>query len=148
MLQHHPWRLSQILGSNAKEFNMYDPRVVPHGSATFTNFSGRKNAGLYSRYGAFVGTDEAGRECRSGQQSSLCLVGGARSGKGNFGLKWLIDASISDENGPHHIINLDFKSQDTPVASLQVVQGRHHLGHLPKTFAWLGVGPAQPHAFG
>ncbi|MEM8570365.1 MAG: type IV secretory system conjugative DNA transfer family protein [Pseudomonadota bacterium] len=39
---------------------------------------------------------------------------------------------MGDENGPHHILNLDFRCQDTPVASLQVVQGRHHYCYDPR----------------
>ncbi|WP_300037215.1 type IV secretory system conjugative DNA transfer family protein [uncultured Roseobacter sp.] len=125
---------------------MFDPHAAPHGSAEFTDFRGRKDAGLYGRFGAFIGADAAGRECRSSQQSALCLVGGARSGKGNFGLKWLIDASMGDEDGPHHIINLDFKSQDTPVASLQVVQGRHHYCYNPRGRGGLHSSKINPYA--
>lgn len=125
---------------------MFDPRVAPHGTAQFTDFRGRKRAGLYGLYGAFIGTDDAGRECRSAQQSALCLVGGARSGKGNFGIKWAIDASIGDENGPHHIINFDCKFQDTHVASLQVVQGRHHYCYDPRDRGGIRPSRMNPYA--
>lgn len=94
-----------------------------HGSAGFCDARMRRKAGLNRSNGAFVGIDEAGRVCRSDQQSAILLCGGARSGKGNLITRWLVDGAIGDKNGSHNIINMDWKGQDSPIASLQVTQG-------------------------
>lgn len=103
-----------------------------HGSAGFCDARMRRKAGVYRAYGAFVGVDEAGRICRSNQQSAILLCGGARSGKGNLIIPWLVDGAIGDKNGPHNIINMDWKGQDSPIASLQVKQGRRMYSFSPR----------------
>lgn len=102
---------------------MIDMNTHRHGSAGWADARMRRQAGLYGPYGAFIGMDEAGRICRSAQQSAILLCGGARSGKGNLIIPWLVDGAIADPSGLHHIISMDWKGQDTPVAALQVHRG-------------------------
>lgn len=104
---------------------MIDLEAHQHGSARFASYRDRKKAGLYSGRGAFIGTDDAGRHCYSDQQSAILLLGGARSGKGNFIASWLVDGRLSSNGVSHHIISLDWKGQNGPIAALQVRQGRH-----------------------
>ena len=111
---------------------MIDLSKARFGSAGIADYRIRKSAGLYSPYGAFIGMDEAGRTCRSDQQSAILLCGGARSGKGNLIIPWLVDGAIRDKNGPHHIITMDWKGQDSPVAALQVLYGRHSYYFNPR----------------
>ena len=101
---------------------MIDLSEQRFGSAGFCDYRRRKAAGLHGPIGAFIGMDEAGRVCRSDQQSAILLCGGARSGKGNLIIPWLVDGAIRDDGGLHHIICMDCKGQDSPVAALQVMR--------------------------
>lgn len=103
---------------------MIDLQNDRFGSAVFANRAMRRAAGLHKKYGAYVGHDDAGRVHRIGGQSAILLVGGARSLKGSLVIPWLVDGGIGDRNGPHHIIALDMKRQDTVVAAQQVRHGR------------------------
>lgn len=95
------------------------------GSAGFANFRSRRRAGLYSKQGAYIGHDEAGRACFASGQAAILLCGGARSLKGSVAIPWLVDGYLRGRHGADHIIALDLKRQDTIVGALQVRQGRH-----------------------
>ncbi|MEL6171287.1 MAG: type IV secretory system conjugative DNA transfer family protein [Pseudomonadota bacterium] len=104
---------------------MIDPSVDRFGSAGFADARMRRDAGLRTPQGAYIGHDPAGRAHYSSQQSALLLVGGARSLKGSVVIPSLVDGCLYDENGPHHLVLLDFKGQDGPIAAQQVRHGRH-----------------------
>lgn len=92
----------------------------------------RSKAGITKSPGAYIGTDEAGRHCYSDQQSAILLVGGARSGKGNFIVPWLVDGNIRTGRESDHIISLDWKGQNGVIAGLQVRQNRRIYNYNPR----------------
>ena len=102
------------------------------GSAGFANAAMRRRAGLYQRRGAYIGHDEAGRPCHSDQQSAILLCGGARSGKGNFIIPWLVDGCLTSGGQVPHVISMDWKGQNGVIAGLQVRQGRHIYNYNPR----------------
>ncbi len=89
------------------------------GSGGLADTAIRRRAGLYAGRGLFTGYDERGRACFSNQQAATLLVGGARCGKGNLILPWLIDGHFTD-----HIISMDWKAQNGSIAQLQALQRR------------------------
>ncbi|MEM0987339.1 MAG: TraM recognition domain-containing protein [Pseudomonadota bacterium] len=112
---------------------MIDYQRYPQGSADKANTAMLREAGLFVPEGAYIGDDPAsGRPCYAGGQAALYCSGGARSLKGSVVLPWMIDGCIGDHNGPHHIINLDLKLQDSVIAALQVHHGRHHYFYNPR----------------
>ena len=88
---------------------MIDFQRYRFGSAGFANRAMRGRAGLHGKRGAYIGHDEAGRPCHSDQQSAILLCGGARSGKGNFIIPWLVDGRLASGGEAHHVISLDWK---------------------------------------
>ena len=108
---------------------MIDYQEQRFGSAGFASAAMRRRAGLYRRRGAYIGHDQAGRPCHSDQQSAILLCGGARSGKGNFIIPWLVDGCLttggSGKDTAHHIVSLDWKGQNGVIAGLQVLQNRY-----------------------
>ena len=112
---------------------MIDFQKHRHGSAGFANASTRKRAGLNQKQGAYIGTDDAGRHCYSDQQAAILLCGGARSGKGNFIIPWLVDGCLSSNGEADHVIGMDWKGQNGPIASQQVRQGRRIYNYNPRS---------------
>jgi len=104
---------------------MIDPSVDLHGSAGTADAYMRRDAGLLTPKGAYIGHDPAGRAHFSDQQSAVLLVGGARSLKGSAVVPWLVDGCIHSDAGPHHLVLLELKGQDGPIAAQQVRHGRH-----------------------
>lgn len=109
-----------------------DLALNPHGSSGFADYAMRKDSGLYGKQGAYVGTDDAGRHCHSDQQSAIALIGGARSGKGNFTVPFHVDGCLTENGEAQHIISLDWKNQNGPIAAQQVRQGRHIYAYNPR----------------
>lgn len=107
---------------------MIDPEELRFGSGGFADTGMIAGAGLYrSRGGLFVGYDEMGRKCFSSQQSGVLLSGGARCGKGNLIIPWLVDGHY-----PENVIISDWKGQNGVVAQLQVRQGRRVVNFNPR----------------
>ncbi|MEM6385295.1 MAG: type IV secretory system conjugative DNA transfer family protein [Pseudomonadota bacterium] len=101
---------------------------IRYGSAKFADSREIARAGLHVRRdGLFVGFDERGRGIYSGGQSAVLLVGGARSGKGNFIIPFLTDGAYRDT-----IIQLDPKGQNGAIAELQISQGRRVTAFSPR----------------
>ena len=112
---------------------MIDFQDQRFGSAGFADRAMRRRAKLNRKRGAFIGHDEAGRPCYSDQQSAILLCGGARSGKGNFLIPWLVDGCLTSGKKAHHIVSLDWKGQNGVIAGLQVRQGRHIYNYNPRS---------------
>ncbi|MEM9211737.1 MAG: type IV secretory system conjugative DNA transfer family protein [Pseudomonadota bacterium] len=104
---------------------MIDFEKDRYGSGGCADALQRKKAGLNKPQGAYVGHDDAGRLCYSDQQAAILLCGGARSLKGSLVQSWLNDGKLTSKHGSDHILLLDWKGQDTPIAALQVRHGRH-----------------------
>lgn len=100
------------------------PETDRFGTAAFCNRAMRKRAGLYKPYGAYIGHDEAGRPNYSDQMAAILLCGGARSGKGNFIIPWLVDGNLKSKRDMHHILSKDWKGQNGIIAGQQVRHGR------------------------
>ncbi|MEO1325020.1 MAG: hypothetical protein AAFV59_18685, partial [Pseudomonadota bacterium] len=58
--------------------------------------------------------------------------GGARVGKGNFIIPWLVDGLLQSDGIAQHIISLDWKGQNGIIAGLQVQQRRHVYSYNPR----------------
>ncbi len=85
------------------------------GFAEFGSSETAKKAGLHNaKQGLFLGYDNASIACRSKQQAPILLVGGARSGKGNHIIPWLVDGAIDS-----HVISMDWKGQNGAISQLQ-----------------------------
>ncbi|MBB4123962.1 type IV secretory system conjugative DNA transfer family protein [Martelella radicis] len=107
---------------------MIDYQAFPHGTASFADPHMIARAGLYrAKNGLYLGHDETGRALYSDQQAAVLLVGGARSGKGDHIIPWLVDGHYGD-----HIISMDWKSQNGAIAQLQVLQGRRVINWNPR----------------
>ncbi len=108
---------------------MIDYSKHRHGSAGLANERMLAAAGLYrAEQGLFLGHDLFhGRELRSDQQAAVLLVGGARSYKGDHIIPWKVDGHYGD-----HIISMDWKAQNGPIAQLQVLQGRRVINFNPR----------------
>jgi len=114
-----PGQIAEVL------YEMIDYQKYPQGSAGFCDTAMLRRAGLFEASGAFIGVDPAsGRKCYASGQSAILVCGGPRSCKGSISTPWLVDGHIRDANGPHHIIALDLKQQDTVIASQQVPHRR------------------------
>lgn len=111
---------------------MIDFQRYRFGSAGFANRAMRGRAGLHGKRGAYIGHDEAGRPCHSDQQSAILLCGGARSGKGNFIIPWLVDGCLASGGEAHHVISLDWKGQNGVIAGMQVPQNRRIYNYNPR----------------
>lgn len=98
-----------------------------HGSAAFADLYELRDAGLHQRGGLYIGDDERGKPIFSDGQAPVLLMGGARSGKGNFIIPWLIDGSCRD-----HVISMDWKGQNGAVSALQVDQNRRVINFAPR----------------
>lgn len=99
-----------------------------HGSAGFADSGMLMRAGLYRAAGGlYVGRDAQGRWLGSDEQAAMLLVGGARSNKGDHIVPWLVDGRYSD-----HIVSMDPKAQNGPIAQLQVAQGRRVINCDPR----------------
>jgi type IV secretion system protein VirD4 len=97
------------------------------GSGGLADAGIRKRAGIYKPHGLFIGQDERGRACFSNQQAAMLLVGGARAGKGDLIIPWLVDGHYRD-----HIISMDWKAQNGCISQLQVLQGRDVVNWDPR----------------
>lgn len=107
---------------------MIDYEQDRFGTAGFADARMLDAAGLYrAKNGLFIGEDEHGRKCHSSQMAALLLNGGARSGKGNLIIPWLVDGHFHD-----HIISMDWKGQNGSIAQLQVLQGRRVINFMPR----------------
>lgn len=108
---------------------MIDCEQYRHGSAGLADERMLAQAGLYSaQSGLYLGHSlTSNRELRSDQQAALLLVGGARSFKSNHIIRWLVDGHYND-----HIMNMDWKAQNGPIAQLQVLQGRRNIYINPR----------------
>lgn len=102
------------------------------GSAGFANRAMRRCAGLHKKRGAYIGNDEAGRPYFSAQQSAILLCGGARSGKGNYIIPWLVDGCLNTGGEADHIISMDWKGQNGLIAGQQVPQNRRVYNYNPR----------------
>lgn len=102
------------------------------GTAGLANRAMRRRAGLTRKRGAYIGTDDWGRHCYSDQQSAILLCGGARSGKGNFIIPWLVDGCLTTDGGADHIISMDWKGQNGLIAGQQVPHGRWIFNYNPR----------------
>ena len=111
---------------------MIDFQRYRFGSAGFANRAMRRRAGLHRKRGVYVGHDEVGRPCHSDQQSAILLCGGARSGKGNFIIPWLVDGCLASGGEAHHVISLDWKGQNGVIAGMQVPQNRRIYNYNPR----------------
>ena len=109
-----------------------NPESDRFGSAAFANRAMRRRAGLYKKTGAYIGHDEAGRPNHSDQMAAILLCGGARSGKGNFIIPWLVDGCLRTGREVHHVINLDWKGQNGIIAGQQVPHGRWIFNYNPR----------------
>lgn len=108
--------------------NGFDQSQFRFGTAGFADRHMIAKAGLYkARNGLFIGNDPNGRPCFSDQMSAVLLNGGARSGKNNFIIPWLVDGHYSD-----HIISMDWKGQNGNIAQLQVLQNRRVINFAPR----------------
>ncbi|MDQ0314616.1 type IV secretory system conjugative DNA transfer family protein [Amorphus orientalis] len=107
---------------------MIDYADKRHGSAGFADARMRMQAGLYcATSGLYIGHDERRRWMGSDQQAAVLLVGGARSNKGDHIIPWLVDGRY-----PDHIVSMDPKAQNGPIAQLQVAQGRRVINSDPR----------------
>ncbi len=111
---------------------MIDFQEKRFGSAGLANRAMRRRAGLHKKRGAYIGHDEMGRACHSDQQSAILLCGGARSGKGNLIIPWLVDGCLSSGGEANHILSLDWKGQNGLIAGLQVQQNRRIYNYNPR----------------
>lgn len=108
---------------------MHDYGENRFGSAQFIHPSQIRGAGLHEPSGGlFAGFDERGKAIYPNDQSAILLVGGARSGKGNFITPWQIDGAFRD-----HIISLDSKSQNGAIAGLQTDPRRKIINFAPRS---------------
>ena len=107
---------------------MIDYSEYRHGSAGLADERMLAEAGLYrAQQGLYLGHDDRGRMLLSDQQAAVLLVGGARSNKGDHIIPWLVDGHYGD-----HIISMDWKAQNGPIAQLQVLQGRRVVNFNPR----------------
>lgn len=99
-----------------------------HGLAQFADPEMLNRAGLYrAKNGLFLGYDDQGRILRSDTMSAVLLQGGARSGKGDHIIPWLVDGHYND-----HVISMDWKGQNGSVSQLQALQRRHVINFAPR----------------
>lgn len=86
-----------------------------YGYAKFGSSETAQEAGLHNaETGLFLGFDDKRLICRSSQQAAVLLMGGARSGKGNHIIPWLVDGSMDS-----HVISMDWKGQNGAISQLQ-----------------------------
>ncbi len=104
---------------------MIDFESDRYGSGGFADARMRKRAKVNVSQGAYIGHDEAGRDCYSLQMAALLCCGGARTLKGSLVQSWLTDGKLRSKYGLDHIVLLDWKGQDTIIAAQQVRHGRH-----------------------
>lgn len=99
-----------------------------HGTAQFADYEMIERAGLYrAKTGLFLGYDDRGEILRSDTMAAVLLQGGARSGKGDHIIPWLVDGHYND-----HVINMDWKGQNGAVSQLQALQRRHVINFAPR----------------
>jgi type IV secretion system protein VirD4 len=114
-----------------------------HGTAQFADYEMIERAGLYrAKQGLFLGFDDRGRILRSDTMAAVFLQGGARSGKGDHIIPWLVDGHYND-----HVINMDWKGQNGAVSQLQVLQGRHVVNFAPRGGAGIVAHRINPVAY-
>jgi len=93
----------------------FDYNAFRFGSSRFASSEKATDAGLHhAETGLYLGFDDQHFICRSSQQAPVLLLGGARSGKGNHIIPWLIDGAIHD-----HVISMDWKGQNGAISQLQ-----------------------------